>query len=137
MKKRLLCALLLAAFLFPASAVAAAPTVSEAEPPIDIFRYQDIQTARATLTTNGKTATYSLQVTGSTAVTKITATLQVQKKNSSGTYSNFGSSWSASSNSRTLYTSGTKAVDSGGTYRLKATITLHTKSGSSMETVYS
>ena len=137
MKKRLLCALLLAAFLLPAPTFAAAPTVSEAESPIVISKYQDMKTATVKLTTSGKTATYDLKVTGSTAVTKITATLQVQKKNSSGSYSNFGSSWSASANSRTLYTSGTKAVDSGGTYRLKATITLHTKSGSSMETVYS
>lgn len=138
MKKRLLIALLIAAFLIPFSALATGPELSEQEEPIIVARYQDMDSARAKLTVSGKTASYSLKVVGSNAVTKIVATLQIQKQNTNGTYSDFGLSWDATANSSVLTTNGTKTVSSDGIYRLKATVKLYTSSTAySVETVYS
>ena len=137
MRKRVLSIVLILTVLVPAGALAAGSEQSEAEPLIIRPMYEDLVSAMPKLTVKGKTASYSLKVTGASNVTKIVATLQIEKRNSNGTYSNFGASWSASSSSRSLYTSGDKTVDSGGTYRLKATIKLYTGSSYSTETVYS
>ena len=137
MKTRKICAIILAGFLLPATALATSTEPVETEQNTIIFRYQDLQDALAQFSVQGTTGTYTLKATGNSAITKITATLQIQKQGSTGTYANYGTSWSASSNSRTLYTTGTKAVVSGGTYRLKATINLYTGSTYSTETIYS
>jgi hypothetical protein len=137
MKKRLLCIALITAFLLPASTLAAGSVLSLTDTPIIKPMYQDMVWAFPGLSVNGGTATYSLDVTGATNVTKITATLQIQRKNTNGVFADYGSSWSASANGYMLYTSGTKAVYSGDTYRLKATIQLYKGSSYSTETVYS
>lgn len=137
MRKRALSFILIVAFLIPVGTLAAGPEQSEMNPLVIRPMYEGIDFVTSNLTVKGKTASYSLKVTGASNVTKIVATLQIQKQNSNGTYSNFGSSWNASSSSRTLNTSGDKTVDSGGTYRLKATIKLYTGSSYSTEVVYS
>ena len=138
MKKQLICATLLAASLIPASALASeierVPVLSES---IIQPRYGELLEATPQLTVSGGTARYLLDATGKSTVTKISATLQIQKQNSNGTFSDYGSSWSVTSNSRMLNTSGSKRVDSGGTYRLKASITLYIGSSSYTEVVYS
>ena len=89
-----------------------------------------------TLRTSGNTASYSLSAAGKPEVTSISATLQIQQL-VNGAYVDYGSPWNATSNSRTLKTSGTKTVDNGGTYRLKVTVTAYYPGGSSTETEYS
>jgi len=101
-----------------------------------ILRYEQMESATPSLSVSGKAASYALSVTGNKNVTSISASLQLQKK-VNGSFQNYGTAWTASSKTRTLYTSGTKTVDSGQTYRLKATITCYSSSGSSTETVYS
>lgn len=88
-----------------------------------VLRYEDFSRITPALSVSGKTATYSLEVRGLADVTRMSAVLQIQKQNSNGTYSNYGDPWSASSASNYLNTSGTKSVDSGGTYRLRVTVT--------------
>lgn len=100
-------------------------------------QYEDISTISPGLSVSGTTATYSLIVRGSYDVTKLSAKLQIQKRNANGTYSNYGTSWTATSNSYYLFTVGTKTVASGGTYRLKVTVTAYTNVGSSIEIAYS
>ena len=102
-----------------------------------ISRYADISLISPTLTVSGGTASYSLYVSGKANVTSISATLQIQILNPSGSYANYGASWSASSQTGYLHTSGTKTVASGSTYRLKVTVTAYTSTGSSTETAYS
>lgn len=86
-------------------------------------RYEDIKEITPSFTVSGRTATFKLTVIGNPDVTKISAVLQIQKENSNGTYSNYGDSWTASAASNFLNTSGAKSVTSGGTYRLKVTVT--------------
>lgn len=137
MKKRLSCLLLVVVFLIPASALAAPPELSEQETLIMKPAYVDMLTAQPRLSVSGTKASYSLKVTGKSTVTKITATMQIQKRGSNGSYTNFGSSWAATASGRTLFTSGTKTVTSGEVYRLKVTIKLYTGSTYTTETVYS
>ena len=136
MKKRTISILLLMAILFT-SVPAFAVETSRREGIEVPTRYTNITSISPALSVSGSTATYSLTVKCPTDVTKIGATLQIQKKNSNGTYSDFGASWKAESKSYSLYTSGTKTVTSGGTYRLKVTVIASTSSGSSMATAYS
>lgn len=137
MKKRLLCIALVTAFLLPASTLAAGPVVSRIDPIIIKPMYQDLAYAIPRLSVSGGTASYSLSATGASNVTRIKATLQIQRKNANGTFSNYGAAWTASANGRALYTSGKKAVYSGNTYRLKATVQLYTGSKYSTEVVCS
>ena len=99
-----------------------ATNVDESEQ-VELFRLQDIATITIGITVSGTTATYRLSASGQSYVTSMSASLQIQKMNSNGTYSDFGNPWMATSASSYLFTSGTKTVDSGGTYRLKAKIT--------------
>jgi hypothetical protein len=96
-----------------------------------------LSTLYPTLSVSGTTASYALTVTSASSVTSITAVLQLQKKNSDGSWSDYGSSWTASSTSSVLYTSGTKTVASGYTYRLKATVTATDGTITGSATVYS
>jgi len=129
MKKKILALLLVFALLIPAAnAFAATPPTAEVSPGGGA-KYTYISAITPKLSVSGSTATYSLKVTGISSVTSIGATLQLQKLNGS-TWSDYGSSWSASSSSNVLSTSGTKTVASGGTYRLKATVTVYTSGGS-------
>lgn len=134
MKRKLVAAILLIALLVPVgSALAAQPQDEIVISPFLTY----ISTISPALTVSDKTATYSLYVKGTAGVTSISATLQLQQKNSSGVYVNYGTSWSASSSSSILSTSGTKTVASGYTYRLKVTVTAYVSGGSSTETAYS
>ncbi len=141
MKKQLICATLFAASLIPTAAFAVEAEVphalSDSQNSIIQPRYAQLQYAKPTLSVSGTKASYSLDARGASTVTKMSATLQLQKKESNGSYSNYGSSWSASSSGNKLTTDGSKTVDSGGTYRLKASITLYVGSSSSTEVVYS
>ena len=100
-------------------------------------KYTDVVTVSPGLSVSGKNASCSVSVSGTTKVTKISATLQLQKKNSSGTYVNYGTSWKAESKSNYLYHSTTKTVDTGGTYRLKVSAIASYSNGSSLVTAYS
>jgi len=137
MKKRTISILLLMAILLTSIPVLASEPSRREDEPSSPVKYADITKITPSLSVSGSTATYSLSVKCPTDVTKIGATLQLQKKNSNGTYSDFGTSWKAESKSYSLYTSGTKTVTSGGTYRLKVTVIASTSSGSSMATAYS
>ena len=129
MKKKILALLLVFALLVPAAnAFAATPPTAEVSPGGGA-KYTYISTIAPKLSVSGTTATYSLKVTGKSSVTSISATLQLQKL-SGNTWSDYGSSWSASSSSDLLSTSGTKTVASGGTYRLMVTVTVYTANGS-------
>ena len=124
MKKTIIIALVLLAMLIPAGTVFAASTAETPEAiQANPTRYTNISSIAPGLSVSGTTGSYSLSVVGATDVTSISAVLQIQKKNSDGTYSDYGASWTASSKTSYLFTSGTKAVASGGTYRLKATVT--------------
>jgi hypothetical protein len=136
MNKRFLATLLTVLMAFSFATTAQASVISAPEPEIG-NRYVDVGKISPTLSVSGSTATYALRVTGSSNVTKISASFQLQQRNSNGTYSNYGSSWTNTVNSFTMSTSGTKTVVSGCTYRLKVVITSYTSSGSSTETVYS
>jgi len=136
MKKRFLSLLLAVIMMFSVTVTAQASTLSTPESGIGA-RYVSLALAYPTLSISGSKATYSLLATGNSAVTKISATFQLQQRNSNGTYSDYGSSWTNTVNSFTMSTSGTKTVASGCTYRLKVVITSYTSSGSSTETVYS
>ena len=123
--------------------LASSSTAFAAEPEVAVFpediieEYQDISMITPGFSTSGTTGTYSLIVSGSYNVTYLSVTLQVQARQTNGSYANFGSSWTASANNRYLYTSGTKTVTSGGAYRLKVTVYATTPAGTSAETAYS
>lgn len=140
MKKQILCAALLVATLVPSSALALTPeSVSPASDNSNSAiepRYAHLVSASPSLNVSGTTAEYSLNATGRSNVTRMTAQLQIQKKNSSGTFVNYDRSWSVEVNGRSLYTSGTKTVEKGGTYRLKATIALMDDSTGEFSTEY-
>lgn len=119
----------------PAGAVDETVAVSDSSiesAPIEIMpMYAIIKNTSRDLSVSGSTASYQVTVNTLSSV-KITATCQLQQKNTSGTYVNYGSSWSSSKTGTSLYTSGTKSVASGKTYRLKVTV----KAGSETTTVY-
>ena len=87
-----------------------------------IQRFTLISTITPTLSTSGTTASYALTVVGISSVKSISVELQLQKL-TNGVWKDYGSSWKANSSNSYLMTSGTKTVDSGYTYQLKATIT--------------
>lgn len=140
--KKEISALVLASMLLVSANAATPPEETNSTADV-ISTYEDRETNYTyldfvgySLSVAGTSANYSLDVEGRSSVTKISATMQLQKKNSSGTYANYGSSWSVSSSGSMLSKSGTKTVASGGTYRLKISITATTSSGSATETVY-
>lgn len=93
--------------------------------PSTILRYEEQTKISPTLTVSKTSAAYRLTVRADASITKITSVLQIQKENGNGTYSNYGLPWSVSTDSNILVTNGEKPVTSGGTYRLKVTVTLH------------
>lgn len=86
-----------------------------------------------TLSYSGGNANWTGGIQGKVGTTKITATFTLAKKNSNGTYTTL-KTWTESSNSDILFTSGSYAVSSGSTYRISVTTTVTPKSGTS-ETV--
>ena len=131
-------ALFLALTLLTSATGASALNTQTSREEIIGAKYTDISKITPKLSVSGTTATYSLTIIGNNNVTSLKATLQIQKKNSNGTYSNSGTSWTANSSSNYLYTSGTKTVASGGTYRLKVTVTPYIGSTKgTTETAYS
>ena len=104
----------------------------------------DIQPMRLTLISgiapalrvSGATATYDLSVICISSVNSIYAVLQIQRLES-GSWKDYGSSWSASSTKSYLSTDGTKSVVSGYSYRLKVTITASNGSETGSATEYS
>jgi len=139
MKKKVISLMLALTLLLSAiPAFAAADRESERANPVeDPAKYTEVATVSPGLSVSGKTASCSVSISGTTKVTKISATLQLQKKNSSGTYVNYGTSWKAESKSNYLYHSTTKTVDTGGTYRLKVSAIASYSNGSSLVTAYS
>ena len=138
MKKKIALLVLASALLLSGvSAFAASPDEEKAEQVV-IFRLQDIERITPTLPVSGTTASYQLTARGAAHVTSMSASLQIQKRNSNGTYSDFGNPWMATSASNYLLTSGTKTVDSGGTYRLKVKVTPYINGiAGAAETAYS
>ena len=131
-------ALFLALILLTSATGAFAFNTQTAREEISTSKYVDIAKITPGFSVSGTTATYKLTVVGNNNVTSLKATLQIQKKNSNGTYSNSGTAWTAESSSNYLYTSGTKTVTSGGTYRLKVTVTPYIGSTKgTIETAYS
>jgi hypothetical protein len=117
----LLLASLLILTIVPLSAYAASPQ--------ETIRFWDNTTSvNMSLTFNAGCASCTLRIIGNTGTSEITATLYLQQKNTDGTYSTV-KTWSGlSANGRILTASGTYAVTSGKTYRLKCDAVV-TKSG--------
>ena len=88
------------------------------------------------LSVSGASATYSLSVTCATSVNKLSAKLQIQQL-VNGTWKDYGSSWSASSSTYRLSTSGSKAIATGYSYRLKVVITASNGTETGTLTAYS
>lgn len=101
------------------------------EPTVPPTRYAVIRSKSASISISGTTASCFAKLTAqSSAALSIKMTLQ---KKSGSTWSNV-QSWSASKSGTSLTLSKTKAVTSGGTYRLKVTFTAGSESVS--QTVY-
>jgi choline-glycine betaine transporter len=81
-----------------------------------------ITTITPSLRVSGTTVTYGLVVTCISSVNSIKVVLHLQQLKN-GVWSDYGSSWNASSSTSYLSTDGTKIVASGFSYRLKVTIT--------------
>lgn len=129
MKKKIIALLLVLTFIVSGTSAFAA-NIREAPNEASLLSYDDISLVMPELSVSGTSAAYKLTVRGSVNVTKLSAVLQLQKLNSDGkTYSNYGDPWTASTNSNYLLTSGTKSVASGGTYRLKVTVTPYIGAG--------
>lgn len=89
-----------------------------------------------TLSISSGTATSSVKVSGTSGeVTKISITMELQKKSSGGSYSTV-KTWSGSKNSNYYNFKKTKSV-SKGTYRVKARITCYNGSKSETKTKFS
>lgn len=138
MKKSIVTLAIAVLLLFSAAgSVLAAPTDSASENAGTGMRLTLISTVTPTLSVSGTTATYGLAVQCASSVIRINATLQLQTKNSSGTWGNYGSSWTAASTTSSLITSGTKTVTSGAAYRLAVTITVSDGTTTATQTAYS
>jgi hypothetical protein len=96
-----------------------------------------ISTITLSLPISGTSASYSLNVSCDPSVNSIGATLQLQKQSSNSTWSDYGTSWTASAATFYLSTSGTKAVASGYTYRLKVVVTASNGTSAGSATAYS
>jgi hypothetical protein len=88
------------------------------------------------LSVSGTVASYELSVEGISSTTKVSTVLQLQRL-TSGAWNDYGSPWTATANSRYLFTNGTRSVASGYTYRLKVVVTAYTPSGNNSATAYS
>jgi len=95
-----------------------------------------ILTINPTLSVSGSTASFRLSVSCISSVNNIHTTLQLQQWNN-GTWSNFGSPWTATASTWRLSTSGTRAVTAGRTYRLKVTIVASNSSTTASAIAYS
>jgi len=138
MKKIALSLFLAIALLAVASPVLADTDVSSSENVLIQLRYEDISSISPKLSVSGTTATYQLTAICNSSSASIIVTYQLQKQGSDGTYSNYGSSWTASSSTYYIIDSGTRTVASGGTYRLMATVTPYISGvKGTAETVYS
>lgn len=137
MKKKTIALALAILCILQSSAFASTPVQEEQEAAtISLLRYEHLVKAIPRLTVSGTAASYSLSVTGSSAVTSISTSLQLQRY-VGGAWSSYGQSWPASTSGNSLRTSGTKEVPAGASWLLMATITLYTTNGSSTEVVYS
>lgn len=90
-------------------------------------RYNNIMDLYAELTINNGTADVYVYAEGSDKVTKITIQAILQKKSSSGSWSNV-KSWSETTSGNTATLEKSYPVSSG-TYRVTATATFYTSSG--------
>lgn len=139
MKKAIIALILIVAM--SATAGQAFALSAEAEPPVlsgsPAPRLALIVSGTPSLSVYGTTASYTLNVTCISSVNSISVTLQLQKQNSSGTWSDYGTSWTASAATSYLSTSGTKAVASGSAYRLKVVITASNGTSTGSATEYS
>ena len=95
-----------------------------------------ITTITPSLRVSGTTATYGLVVTCISSVNSIKVVLQLQQLKN-GVWSDYGSSWNASSATSYLSTDGTKTVASGFSYRLKVMITASNGTTTGYVTEYS
>ena len=123
MKKKIVLMVMVSTLLLSGIPVFATSSDEVQSEQIVLFRLKDIEEMLPLLSVSGTTATYRVTARGAAHVTSMSASLQIQKRNSNGTYSDFGNPWMATSASNYLLTSGTKTVDSGGTYRLKVKVT--------------
>lgn len=95
-----------------------------------------ITTITPSLRVSGTTATYGLVVTCISSVNSIKVVLQLQQLRN-GVWSDYGSSWNASSSTWYLSTDGTRSVASGYSYRLKVVITASNGTTTGYATEYS
>lgn len=109
-----------------------APQLDTPENEIDIEEYQNVNQASSTLTISGGTAKSGIRVSGKTQSTSISATLYLQKYNSStGTWTNV-KTWNIPQSKGSLSASKSKSVGKG-KYRTKAAI----KASGESITIYS
>ena len=127
--------------LLLALAMSAVAFAEDLEPPVDPGDdpepYQYTKSANASLVISGGTATCGVVVRGKEGVTKITATLSLQRKTSGGSWTTV-QTWDP----KTVYTitltdSKTRSVSSGYIYRTKATGRVYQGTASEGYTVYS
>ena len=138
MKKVVVVLALIFALAFAGGSALAAPLETQPSGIIGIVPALDlVQSINPGLSVSGTTASYSVSVSGALTVTSINVTLQLQTKNSNGTWSNYGSSWTASAQTCYFSTNGTKTVAAGATYRLAVTVTTSDGKTTSTTTAYS
>jgi len=143
MKRKTIALFFIIALLIPAGQVLAAQAESVPKDslatssiiPIEPF-LELINSIAPTLTVSGTTANFGLAVTCVSSVNDIRATLQIQRL-VGGTWTNYGQPWNASSTRSFLSTSGSRAVTSGGTYRLRVTVTASNGTTTGSATAYS
>jgi hypothetical protein len=88
------------------------------------------------LTISGSTATCSSTVIAPSGTTSIRGTFQLQRRNTNGTWTTVRT-WNSSSNNSILTWSGTNAVTSGNTYRLRVVATVVRNGVTESATVFS
>lgn len=98
--------------------------------------WSNITSITPNLSISSGTATCSATVIANTGTTNISGTFQLQRKNADGTWTTV-KTWNSTSTTRTLTWSGTNAVTSGLTYRLRCQVTVVRNGSSETATVYS
>lgn len=127
--KKLICILMAFALMFSAGISASAYSSGNTASPYYLYTYS----ANAALSITGGTATCTGKIAGNSTVTKIVATLYLEKKNGSSWNVVNGAVWSGSVSGNSLSMAKTKDYLGSGTYRARIVGTVY--SGSKSEPV--
>jgi len=143
MKRKTIALFLIIALLVPAGYALAAQAESIPQDALTASGYAPIDphlvlinSVAPSIRVSGTAASYALSITCVSSVNSIRATLQIQRL-ANGVWTNYGQSWSATSTTSFLSTSGSRTVTSGGTYRLRVTVTASNGTTTGTTTAYS